>query len=92
MIQTQHNSDQINIRLSKSFSQPSLLTMGILLTLLAILTFHAFSGALSCDFVTIDDPYYVTKNIYVKEGLTWESVTWAFTSIEHSNWHPLCID
>lgn len=41
------------------------------------------------EFVWLDDPDYVTENAFVKMGLSWESVTWAFTHTFSSNWHPL---
>jgi Flp pilus assembly protein TadD len=40
-------------------------------------------------FVNYDDPSYITENPHVQASLTWGTVTWAFTSTEHSNWHPL---
>jgi hypothetical protein len=41
------------------------------------------------DFVSFDDPQYVTENPHVIAGLTPEGVGWAFTSGYASNWHPL---
>ena len=41
------------------------------------------------DFVNFHDDDYVYENRHVKEGLTLESVTWAFTTIHAGNWHPL---
>ncbi len=41
------------------------------------------------EFLTYDDPAYVTQNAHVTSGLTWAGVRWAFTSIDASNWHPL---
>jgi len=42
------------------------------------------------DFIVFDDHYYVTNNDIVKEGITFEGIKWAFTSIGYSaNWHPL---
>ena len=40
-------------------------------------------------FVNYDDELYVTYNDHVKAGLHWETVKWAFTSFDASNWHPL---
>jgi len=36
-----------------------------------------------------DDPLYVTENVHVNSGLTLENIRWAFSSVDHSNWHPL---
>ncbi len=41
------------------------------------------------DFVHYDDFLYVTENEQVQAGLTLEGITWAFTTIDASNWHPL---
>lgn len=41
------------------------------------------------DFINFDDPRYVTENRQVQSGLTPDSVAWALTATEASNWHPL---
>jgi Tfp pilus assembly protein PilF len=40
-------------------------------------------------FVRWDDPDYVTDNVPVARGLTWQGAGWAFTSAHAANWHPL---
>ncbi len=40
-------------------------------------------------FIFFDDNRYVTENPTVQAGLTWQGVTWAFTTLHVSNWHPL---
>ena len=61
--------------------------------ILGILLFLCVAGiflrATADDFITYDDPVYVTKNVHVTGGLTWANVRWAFSSTEASNWHPL---
>jgi tetratricopeptide (TPR) repeat protein len=57
--------------------------------LLFLLVAGIFLPAVSHDFITYDDPVYVTENAHVKGGLTWANVEWAFHSTEASNWHPL---
>ena len=39
--------------------------------------------------VNYDDDCYVTSNVHVQNGLTWESVKWAFRNPVVGNWHPL---
>jgi protein O-mannosyl-transferase len=56
---------------------------------LAVLTLAAFWPVTRADFVNIDDPTYVVKNIRVQQGLTGENLHWAFTTFHFSNWHPL---
>ena len=41
------------------------------------------------DFVNYDDRAYVTENLVVQEGLSWENIGWAAQSTEASNWYPL---
>lgn len=37
-----------------------------------------------------DDEEYVTRNVQVQKGLSWESIRWAFTSTTEAGlWHPL---
>ncbi len=41
------------------------------------------------DFISLDDPEYVTQNVHVQGGLTWEDLKWAFTNPVAGNWHPI---
>ena len=61
----------------------------VLSLLLTLLTLLAYNPAAHTDFVTFDDPAYITSNQHVRAGLTWDTVKWAFHSTEHANWHPL---
>jgi len=54
-----------------------------------LLTLGVYNPSASNDFVSFDDPAYVTGNQHVRAGLTWDTVKWAFRSTEHANWHPL---
>jgi len=56
---------------------------------LVLSVFAAFQGLLSAGFLKYDDPLYVTENAHVQKGLSGESVVWAFTSTDATNWHPL---
>jgi len=58
-----------------------------LITLVTVITFH---GLLRNDFLECsDDEAYILSNSHVQQGLSWESVKWAFTTFDASNWHPL---
>jgi tetratricopeptide (TPR) repeat protein len=48
-----------------------------------------FAGIWRQEFISFDDPQYVTENVHVKAGLTWGGVQWAFATGEAANWHPL---
>jgi hypothetical protein len=54
-----------------------------------LLTLGVYNPAANNDFVSFDDPVYVTGNQHVRAGLTWDTVKWAFRSTEQANWHPL---
>ena len=41
------------------------------------------------DFVSWDDPWYVSKNPHVLAGLSWAGTAWAFTTGGDFYWHPL---
>jgi len=55
---------------------------------LALLTLLTFSGVLDNGFV-YDDEQYVTTNPQVRGGFSRAGLAWAWTSFDHSNWHPL---
>jgi Flp pilus assembly protein TadD len=57
--------------------------------LLAGAVLAAYGQVLHFDFVTYDDPDYVTGNPHVQAGLTWPGVAWAFRSSFAGNWFPL---
>ena len=58
---------------------------------LLVSTILAFRPALDKDFsfVNLDDNRYVYDNEHVTQGLTRDSIHWAFTSLDYDNWHPL---
>src|SRR5574340_1097220 len=43
---------------------------------------------LECDFVNYDEPGYVSENPRVQQGLSLETLRWAFT-FTYGNWTPL---
>jgi protein O-mannosyl-transferase len=40
-------------------------------------------------FVYFDDGEYIIQNRNIQNGFTWESISWAFTTLYFANWHPL---
>ena len=56
---------------------------------LALATVAVYHSVGSDPFVDYDDHDYVTNNSHVKAGLTWDTFTWAWTSTQASNWHPV---
>lgn len=41
------------------------------------------------EFILLDDNEYVTENLFVLGGLTWNDFVWAFTRVHSGHWHPL---
>jgi tetratricopeptide (TPR) repeat protein len=57
--------------------------------LLALAVFGVYAQVLQFDFVTYDDPDYVTANPHVQAGLTWAGIAWAVRTGFAGNWFPL---
>jgi protein O-mannosyl-transferase len=62
------------------------LVLGLLLVMVVLAVYNPVSRN---GFVGYDDEGYVTDNRHVQAGLSWETVSWAFTTREMANWHPL---
>jgi Flp pilus assembly protein TadD len=58
---------------------------------LAAATLAAFTPALTCDFISLDDDHYVWANPRVTGGLTPANIAWAWTHAVVANWHPLTL-
>ena len=56
---------------------------------LVVATFAAYWQINTHDFIGYDDDKYLTQNRYVNQGMSKESIVWAFKSTHASNWHPL---
>jgi tetratricopeptide (TPR) repeat protein len=56
---------------------------------LTVLTCLLYSPVRGHPFVNYDDDSYVTDNSHVQSGLSGETISWAITSTEHDNWHPV---
>ena len=56
---------------------------------LIILTIALYYPVKNHPFVNYDDDVYVTDNIQVQSGLSWDTVSWAFVTYDAANWHPL---
>ncbi len=61
----------------------------IVCLLLAVLTLALYNPVTRHPFANYDDDRYVTENPHVRQGLTTGTFTWALTSTEQANWHPL---
>lgn len=57
--------------------------------LLTAITLAAFAAVISCQFINVDDPAYVTANDHVRQGLSLHNAWWALTTLEVANWQPV---
>jgi tetratricopeptide (TPR) repeat protein len=57
--------------------------------LLTLVTAGVYGQVWNFGFINYDDPIYVTDNVVVRKGLTWEGIRWAFTTNAANIWHPL---
>ncbi len=61
----------------------------LIFVLLTALTLAAFWQVYQCNFISYDDPIYVTENIHIIHGITIQTIRWSFATGYASNWHPL---
>jgi len=61
----------------------------IISLLIVAATLVVYNSVNQHPFVNYDDDRYVVDNPHVHAGLNWDTITWAFTSTEEANWHPL---
>ena len=54
--------------------------MWLVATLLTLVTIGIYWPALKSGFINLDDQAYVTANVHVQDGLTLQSVKWAFSN------------
>jgi len=57
--------------------------------LVVLATLAVYAQVAKHGFIEYDDPDYVFRNARVMEGLSLQTVAWAFTTVEAANWHPL---
>ena len=62
------------------------LVLGLLLVLATLAVYNPISHN---GFVGYDDEGYVTENPHTQAGLSWRTISWAFTTLDLANWHPL---
>ena len=81
---------EIETLLSETTGLPRHRTSSFLIPcLLILLTLFAYWQVRHHAFIGLDDNLYVTHNLHIQRGLTWENVRWSFTATHTGNWHPL---
>ncbi len=48
-----------------------------------------YAQTVGFDFVSLDDPLYVTANPHIRNGFTGAGIRWVFTHEHGGSWHPL---
>ncbi len=71
-----------------AFDSPRTRTL-VFCLLLAVATLVLYNAVAHNEFVNFDDDHYVLANAHVRAGIRWSTISWAFTSLEQANWHPL---
>ncbi|HJO48203.1 MAG TPA: glycosyltransferase family 39 protein, partial [Candidatus Scalindua sp.] len=61
----------------------------IICLFLVVATLAVYWQVLDNDFVHYDDNDYITENLRVQKGVTFDNLTWAFASSHATNWHPI---
>jgi Flp pilus assembly protein TadD len=61
----------------------------LLCALLAVVTLAVYAPVAENPFINLDDPDYVINNLHVRQGLTADTVHWAWDTFHSTNWHPL---
>jgi protein O-mannosyl-transferase len=56
---------------------------------LVLLCLMAYVRIWSNDFIDLDDELYITSNLHVRDGLTADDITWAWTTDHAGLWIPL---
>jgi len=87
MFSTEQRPDQSTVG-SGIFQVPQRRRL-IFCLLLVLATLALYNSVTRAPFLNYDDQLYVTDNLHVRAGLTWNTVVWAFHTSEVSNWHPV---
>jgi protein O-mannosyl-transferase len=61
----------------------------LICALVALVTLAVYAQVGDHLFLNFDDPSYVTENPRVMAGITAGNISWAFTSVDAGNWHPV---
>jgi len=56
---------------------------------LLIVTMALYYPVIHHPFANLDDMGYVYENLHVQDGLSWPTITWAISTFDDNNWHPL---
>jgi len=54
-----------------------------------MIVFATYYQSIDDAFISYDDEAYILSNSNIKNGINYNSIKWAFTSLDVSNWHPI---
>ena len=60
-----------------------------LVTAVVVVAVLVYLQVINFDFIAFDESDCITKNPNIQNGFSFDSVTWALTSLEGVNWHPV---
>ena len=79
-----------SVQSTTAISRPPSIRKPLLFTAaLIVITLLVYYPVNHYPFGDYDDPQYVSNNPQVQQGLTWETMRWAFTTYDMGIWHPL---
>ncbi len=57
--------------------------------MILVATLAVYAQVRHHEFVNFDDDKYITENLHLRKGLSWEGIRWAFTTFYFGFWSPL---
>lgn len=79
----------MNVRIEKKKVALNFRRELLVYVFIVVAVFAAYWQLPKNDFISFDDDIYVTHNPHIKEGFTFKSIKWAFTTFHAFNWHPV---
>jgi tetratricopeptide (TPR) repeat protein len=89
LCKTMTEANSISPAASDPGHAPGKAQSAFIIALIVLASVLAYHPVLRFDFITYDDPDYVTENAHVQSGLTTTNIVWALKSGHAANWHPL---
>ena len=82
-------AQQMTAATGHGLGRPTKKTLAGICATLALVVVWLYWPTSHHEFINYDDQDYVTENLIVQQGLSWEGLSWAFTTSHAGNWHPL---
>jgi protein O-mannosyl-transferase len=59
--------------------------------LIAVVTLSVYWKVIGFSFIELDDPSYVTNNLFVEKGIILDGIKWAFLEVYADYWYTLTL-